>query len=126
MAAIVAALMRPVPLAVIVLDPFSMDLLHFLPTPGLMEMKVSHSSDDIEHCFYIILPRLFWVNTLLFDAQSLIHAHGLIGVKNPAAITDNGLRYPGSGKGCKQDFEVIPLVLRRRYFAGQHRATVVL
>jgi hypothetical protein len=63
-ATIIAILMRPVPLAVVVLDPLAMNLLHFLPTPGLMEMKVSHSPNDIEHCFYIILPRLFRINTL--------------------------------------------------------------
>ena len=78
MAAIVAALMRPVSLVVVVLHPFTVNLLHFLPTPGLMEMKVSHSPDDIEHCFYIILPCLLWINTLFLYTQSLINVHGLI------------------------------------------------
>ncbi len=45
MATIVATLMRPVPLVVVVLDPFAVNLLHFFPTLSLMEMKVSHSPD---------------------------------------------------------------------------------
>jgi len=53
MAAIVALFMRPVSLAIIVLDPFAVNLLHFLPTGSLMEKIVRHSSDDIEHCFYV-------------------------------------------------------------------------
>lgn len=52
-AAIVAALMRPMALAIVVLDPFAVNLLHVLPTPGLMEVKVSHSPDDID---YVELP----------------------------------------------------------------------
>ena len=46
---IIAVLMRPMSLAVVVLHPFAVNLLHFLPTPGLMEMKVSHSPDDINY-----------------------------------------------------------------------------
>src|SRR6266550_820417 len=42
---------------------------------------------------------------------------------------DNSLGYPGSRKGRKQDFEVIPLVLRRRHFTcktGEVRAQRVI
>src|SRR6266581_2373918 len=78
MPANLALLMREVALALVISYPFSVDLIHFLPTPGLMEMKICHSSDNIEHCFYIILPGLFWIDTLLFNPQRLIHGHGVI------------------------------------------------
>ncbi len=50
MAAIIAALMRPMSLAFVVLDPFSMDVLHFLPTHGLLgqaERPASQYSQDL-------------------------------------------------------------------------------
>src|SRR6266852_6863523 len=81
----------PVPLRIVVPHPFSVNLLHFLPTPSLMEVKISHPSDDIEHCFYIILPRLFWINAQLFNAKCLIHLHSLIAVENSSSITDDRL-----------------------------------
>jgi hypothetical protein len=37
MAAIVSLFMRPVSLVVVVLDPFAVNLLYFLPTGSLME-----------------------------------------------------------------------------------------
>src|SRR6266480_286916 len=55
MAAIVPLFMRPMSLAVVILDPFSVNVLHFLPTLGLMEMKIRHSSDDIDYV-ELILP----------------------------------------------------------------------
>jgi hypothetical protein len=66
-------------------------------------MKVSHSPDNIEHCFYIILPCLFRFDTFFLDAKRLIHAHGVIGVKNPTAIAHNRLRYSSGRKGRKQN-----------------------
>jgi hypothetical protein len=51
-APLIAALVCPMALAIVVVDPFLMNALHFLPTPGLMEMKVSHSSDDIDSVEY--------------------------------------------------------------------------
>ncbi len=48
-AAILAALVRPMPLAVVIPYPFSLNVIHLLPTPGLMEVIVRHSSDDINY-----------------------------------------------------------------------------
>jgi hypothetical protein len=81
----VAALVCEVALRVVVTYPFFVNTLHLLPTPGLMEMKVSHSSDSIEHCFYIILSRLIWFDTFFLDAKRLVDAHSVIGVKNACA-----------------------------------------
>src|SRR5207302_10496275 len=126
MAAIISLFMRPVALAIVVLDPFAVNLLHFLPTGSLMEKIVRHSSDDIEHCFYIILPGLFWFNTLFLNTKRLIHLHSLIAVEDRPTITDNRLRHTSSRKGSKEHFQIVHLILRGRNFAGQHRAGVVL
>ncbi len=49
MAAIIALFVRPMSLRIVILDPCAVKVLHFLPTPRLMEKIVSHSSDDIDY-----------------------------------------------------------------------------
>jgi hypothetical protein len=44
--------MCPVALGIVVSHPFSVSLLHFLPTRRLMEKIISHPSDDIDYVEY--------------------------------------------------------------------------
>jgi hypothetical protein len=48
-AAILLLLVRPMALAIVVSYPFSVELLHFLPTRSLMKMKVCHFPDDVDY-----------------------------------------------------------------------------
>ncbi len=90
---------------------------HLFPARGPRESGIGHFSSDLEVRLDIILPGLPLLDALFGDLQRRIHVHGLITVKNPPAITDNGRWRAEARKRGKEHLQVIPLILRRTDFA---------
>src|SRR6266487_1937929 len=126
MAAILTLFMCPMALGIVVMYPLSVDVGHLFPRACLHEFRVYHFSDDIEVCFYIVLPCLPFLDTLFSDPQSHIHIHCLITVKLSTSVTDNHRWSTKGREGFKEHFQKIPLRLRGRNFARQASSGVVL
>lgn len=73
----------------------------------------------------IIFPCLPFVDALLFNAQRFVDFHGLITVENTTAITYDRPGHACCREGSEQYLQIVPVILGRRDFAGQHRAGVV-
>jgi hypothetical protein len=91
MAAILTLFVCPVALHIVIAHPGAVNGNHRFPARCPREFGVSHSSDDIEVSFDKILPGLPLVDAFFLDTESLVHLKGVNAVKNPSAITDNGL-----------------------------------
>src|SRR6266496_3766803 len=66
-ATIFALFVRKVALHVVVMHPSSVNGEHLFPTCSSRVFRVTHSSDDIEVRFYIILPCLRFLYSLFCD-----------------------------------------------------------
>src|SRR5260221_8785183 len=126
MAAILTALMCPMPLHIVIVYPGAVNGDHLFPARGPREPGICHFSGYVEVRFNVVLPSLPRLDALFADPESCIHIYGLVTVKNAPTITDNSRWHAEARERGKEHFQVVPLILCARHFARQDGAGVIL
>src|SRR5712692_9300407 len=79
---------RPMGLIVVIRDPPVMLNAHIFPGFGVFEVKISHSSLNIERRLDIAHPWLTLGDILFADTQRFVDVLGLLGLEDRAIIAD--------------------------------------
>src|SRR6266566_5231476 len=125
MTAILTLFVRPMPLHIVIVQKSSVNGESLFPARGPCEPGITHSPGYIEVRLYIVLPGLPRLDALFSNPKGGIHIHGLVTVKNPAPVTDNGRWRAEARERGKEHLQIIPLILCKRQFARQDGAGVV-
>src|SRR5713226_6861384 len=111
MAAILTALVRPVPLHIVIAHPCAVNGEHLFPARGFGKLGITHSPGYIEVRFNVVLPGLTRLDALFSDPKRGIHIHGLVTVKNPTPVADNGRWRAEARERGKEHLQIVPLIL---------------
>src|SRR5258708_18669727 len=94
MAAILTLFVCPMPLHIVIVHPCAVNGEHLFPARGFGKLRITHSPGYVEGRLAIVLPGLARLDALFSDPKRSIHIEGLVTVKNPTPVTDNGRVHP--------------------------------
>jgi len=108
MAAILTLFVCPMPLHIVIVHPCAVNGEHLFPARGFGKLRITHSPGYVEGRLAIVLPGLARLDALFSDPKRSIHIEGLVTVKNPTPVTDNGRWHAEAREGGKEHLKTSP------------------
>ena len=108
MAAILTLFVCPMPLHIVIVHPCAVNGEHLFPARGFGKLRITHSPGYVEGRLAIVLPGLARLDALFSDPKRGIHIEGLVTVKNPTPVTDNGRWHAEAREGGKEHLKTSP------------------